>query len=297
MRLTANIPGWPTYVIPKGKKTTCIQMTLWNHHYLLSLCFFSPNSSFQNFMGTNTAFVLTSLAGWLAASCLELCHESRRQVLLPKRIFCTRRLLQLQSAPYKHFQPIIGRKETCFPTIKNHCGLSNFSGIALWTSFTPFISSLWITQQSKDTQFVPVGCSVKAWINGFYADVSQRFKTWGPHCDLRSWRSSAMLEHAWARVRTAAPAFPCLWLCGEPDRQSSPNLPGSAVTCPLHLSVWGRYTDSTCANKNHSWRVKQLFCLLPSCLQRGLHSRCWDDPAPLKVIILKSLHSTQNQNK
>lgn len=98
--------------------------------FAFSLFFISPNSSFQNFMGTNTAFVLTSLAGWLAASCLELCHESRRQVLLPKRIFCTRRLLQLQSAPYKHFQPIIGRKETCFPTIKNHCGLSNFSGIA-----------------------------------------------------------------------------------------------------------------------------------------------------------------------
>lgn len=209
------------------QKDYLFQITLWNHHYLLSPCFgffFSPNSSFQNFMGTNTPFVLTSVAGWLAASCIELCHESRRQVLLPKRIFCTRSLLQLQSAPCKHFQPIIGRKETCFPTTKNHCGLSNFSGIALWSRLTPFISSLGITQQSEDTQFVPAGCSVKAWTNGFCADECQGFKTWGPHSDLHSWRSGATLKHAWAHVRAAASAFPCLWHCGEPDRQSSQHL-------------------------------------------------------------------------
>lgn len=226
MRMTANMPGRPTYVIPKGKKTTCFRLPF----EIITICFlpvcffFIPNSTFQNYMGANTAFVLTSLSGWLAASCIELCHESRRQVLLPKRIFCTRRLLQLQSAPYKHFQPIIGRKETCFPTTKNHCGLSNFSGIALWTSLTPLISSLWITQQSKDTQFVPVGCSMKAWINGFYADESRRFKTGCPHSDLRSWISGATLEHAWTHVRTAASAFPCLWHWGEPDRQSSQHL-------------------------------------------------------------------------
>lgn len=223
---------------------------------IITICFlpgfFSPNSSFQNFMGTNTAFVLTSLAGWLAASCLELCHESRRQVLLPKRIFCTRRLLQLQSAPYKHFQPIIGRKETCFPTIKNHCGLSNFSGIALWTSFTPFISSLWITQQSKDTQFVLVGCSVRAWINGFYADVSRRFKMWST-----LW--SALLEKqcyagtCLGSCENSSSSFSLpLALWGTRQTILSKPAPGSAVTCPLHLSVWGRYTDSTCANKNHS---------------------------------------------
>lgn len=233
----------------QGQKDYLVQMTLWNHHYMLSPWFFSPGSSFQNFMGTNMAFVLTSVAGWLAASCRELCHESRRQVLLPKRIFCTRRLLQLQSAPYKHFQPLIGRKETCFPATKNHCGLSNFGGIPLWTSLTPFISSPWIMQQRKDTQFVPAGCSVKAWINGFYADESWGFKTWGPHSDLRSWRSGATLEHAWACVRTAASAFPCLWHCGEPDRQSSQHLLQPVLLPALCICLCGAGTGTASVPK------------------------------------------------
>lgn len=226
------------------QKDYLFQMTLWNHQHLLSPWFFSPSSSFQNFMGTNTVFVLTSVAGWLAASCVELCHESRRQVLLPKRIFCTRTLLQLQSAPYKHFQPIIGRKETCFPTTKNHCGLSNFSCIALQTSLTLFISSLGITQQSKDTQFVPAGCSVKAWINGFYADESREFKTWGPHSDLHSWRSGATLEHAWACVRIVASAFPCLWHCGASDRQSSEHLLQPVLLPALCICLHGAGTET-----------------------------------------------------
>lgn len=172
-RMTANVSGWATYVIPEGKKTTCFRLpyktiTIW------SLPVFLSNSIFQNYMGTNMAFVLTSLAACLAASRAELCHESSRQVLLPRRIFCTRRLLQSQAALYKDFQPIRGGKEMCLPTTKNHCGLSNFRGIAMWMSITPFISSLWVTQQSKDSQFVPVGCSVKAWINGFYVNESWR---------------------------------------------------------------------------------------------------------------------------
>lgn len=186
-RMTANIPGWPTYVTPKGRKTTCFRLP----YEIITICslpVFLSKSIFQNYMGTNTAFVLTSLAGWLAASCAELCHESRRQVLLPRRIFCTRRLLQSQAASYKDFQPITGGKEMCLPTTKNHCGLSNFSGIAMWTSFTPFISSLWVTQQSKDSQFVPAGCSVKAWINGFYVNESWGLETWDPHSYLHSRR-------------------------------------------------------------------------------------------------------------
>lgn len=163
MRLTAYISGWPTYVISKGRKTTWLR---WPFE-IITICFppvgfFFPKLKFSKFHGYKHSFVLTSVLGWLAASCIKLCHESRRQVLLPKRIFRTRRLLQLQSAPYKHFQPILGRKETCFPTTMNHCSLSNFSGIALWTSFTPFISSLCITQQSRIHNFLQLDALWKA---------------------------------------------------------------------------------------------------------------------------------------
>lgn len=173
--------------LPKAKRLLVSDYPMKSSLFALSLSFF-PNPIFQNYMGTNTAFVLTSLAGWLAASCAELCHESRRQVLLPGRIFCTRRLLQSQAASYKDFQPITGGKEMWLPTTKNHCGLSNFSGIAMWTSFTPFITSLWVTQQSKDSQFVPAGCSVKARINGFYVNESWGLETWDPHSYLHSRR-------------------------------------------------------------------------------------------------------------
>lgn len=97
-RMTANVSGWATYVILEGKKTTCFRLpyktiTIW------SLPVFLSNSIFQNYMGTNMAFVLTSLAGCLAASRAELCHESSRQVLLPRRIFSA------QEGYYSHKQP------------------------------------------------------------------------------------------------------------------------------------------------------------------------------------------------
>lgn len=53
-----------------------------------------------------------------------------------------------------------------------------------------------------------------------------------------------MLEHAWARVRTAAPAFPCLWLCGEPDRQSSPNLLQAVLLPALCICLCGAGTQT-----------------------------------------------------
>lgn len=98
--MNANITEWPIYMIPKGRKTTCFRLP----YEIITTCSlpaFISNSIFQNCMSTNTVFVLTSLAGWLAASSAELCHESRRQVLLPRRIFCTRRLLLLLQAASK----------------------------------------------------------------------------------------------------------------------------------------------------------------------------------------------------
>lgn len=202
-------------------------------------------------MGTNTAFVLTSLAGWLAAFCAELCHESRRQVLLPRRPLCTRRLLQSHAASQKDFQPITGGKEMCLPTTKNHCGLSNFSGIAMWTSFTPSISSLWVTQQSKDSQFVPVGCSVKAWINGFYVNESWRFKTWDPHSYLRSRRRGYARTCLGSRDSSSFSLFLPLALWGTTQTILSTSVAARASTGSLHLSARGKYRDGTCANKGH----------------------------------------------
>lgn len=249
MRLTDNISGWPTYVILKGRKTN---WSRWPFE-IITICFlpvwfFPPKVKFSKFPGYKHSFCIDisiRLAGSLMYRALaweqEASSAAKENLLLKKTI--TAAISSIQT-----FQPILGRKETCFPTTKNHCSLSNFSGIALWTSFTPFISSLCIMQQSKDAQFVPAGCSVKAWINGFYADESWGFKTRGPHSDLCSWRSGATLEHARAHVRAAGSAFPCLWHWGTRQTNLPAPAPASAASA-LCICLRGAGTHSPCANK------------------------------------------------